>query len=99
MRLYGSSAEADPASLRPGEDLALRIELHHGTTVPQGSFAEDYLDAADRSRIDDVALNVMRRWCDLFEDPLTINGTPLPWIWEFEIFRSVFQPMVRDALV
>lgn len=98
MRLYASSAEADPRSLRPGEDLVLRLEIPHGTSLAEGVFVEDYLASAERPRIDDAALAAMRQWRDTFEESLTVDGMPLPWVWELELFASVFYPIVKDAI-
>lgn len=75
----------------------LELDDTHGVAVPDGVLAHDHLDMEARAAVDDAVPDALARWGTAVEEPLTIDGLPLPWIWELDLIQSVFLPTIADA--
>lgn len=97
LRLYASSTGLEPRRLVPGQDLVASVDPVHGLDLPAGVLLDDHLDLNDRLEIDSTALSALVRWRESNDEPLTVDGLCLPWLWELELYADVFLPVVRLA--
>jgi hypothetical protein len=89
VRLHAASSSLDPVSLSPGEDLVLAVDPAHGTALAPGVLAHDHLSVAERFRIDELALRALERWRALHDEPLTIRGICLPFVWHYALYQAI----------
>ncbi len=98
IRLHRCSAGLELQALRAGRDILLAVDPAHGLELPRGTLIDDYLDLELRAGIDAAAAEALRRWRDVHDGPLTGEGICLPWLWEIELYASVFLPAAREAV-
>lgn len=98
IRLHRGSAGLDLRGLRAGRDILLSVDPAHGLDLPEGVLIDDYLDLELRAEIDDAAAEALERWRRVHDGPLTVDGICLPWLWETELYASVFLPALREAV-
>src|SRR5690348_1406848 len=96
MRIHTSSAGMDVARLEPGADLVLAIEDAQGADLREGVLAHDHLDLEARRQVDSATLGAIATWRELHDEPLTVEGVCLPWMWELPLLIA-FNPVIRDA--
>ena len=97
MRVHPTSSSAGAARLTPGEDLVLRLAEGNALDTPQGVAADDHLDPEARARLDDEALEVLARWRDAFDGPLTVDGLCLPFVCEWPLMLIVMAALRAGA--
>jgi hypothetical protein len=85
-------------TLRPGCDILLSADPARGLDLPEGVLIDDYLSVAARSDIDDAAAQAVVRWREVHDSRLTVDGVCMPWLWEIELYASVFLPAIRQAV-
>lgn len=89
LRVLAGSQGIDPPSLTAGRDVVLAMEPAHGLILASGVVAHDHLDAEARWTIYRAAVTGIGHARQLLDEPLTIAGVCLPWIWEVEILSAL----------
>ncbi|MGI8728505.1 MAG: hypothetical protein ACR2LK_00650, partial [Solirubrobacteraceae bacterium] len=89
LRVLAGSHGIDPSSLRAGHDVVLAMEPAHGLILASGVVAHDHLDAEARWAIYRTAVSGIAHARELLDEPLTVAGVCLPWIWEVEILVAL----------
>jgi len=89
LRVLADSHGLDPASLVAGRDVVLAMNPAHGLDLPAGVAVHDHLDIDARWAIYRAAAGAIADVRELLDEPLTVDGVCLPWIWEAEILVAL----------
>jgi hypothetical protein len=95
LTVWAGSVGLDPAALVSGQDLVLEPALAHGLSLPPGTVVDDHLDRAGREAVDARALELSADWAARHAAELRVEGVDLGWIWQVELYASIFQLAAR----
>ena len=74
----------------PGEDLVLQASPAQAAALARGVLLDDWLGPEAQQEINTESLRALSRWRAASDRALTVDGTPLSWLYEGELFADVF---------